>query len=148
MLRLEEVTAIRGIGPTLGAELIKAFGSWQEILSAGNDEWPQNKLLSDKLKEKIRSVAADKIEGVATLDEDEPEFIWIVKQIDRFNSRREKIAVHPGLCTKCGFDILKKNGIPTKFEDMPEVEQLKVRGALKQHMNLAHGEGDSQRNWL
>jgi hypothetical protein len=139
MLSSSALEVVKGIGPKLSQALVEHYPTWGDIAAEDLRVLTKINGMSIQRAATLQAYAkehADQVSRTPTAAaEPEPEFIFIRKQIDKFNSRRIKVAVHPGLCKICGFDILKKNDAP-EWGLLPETEQIKVRGAMKKHMEF------------
>ena len=132
---LEEVN---GIGPALSKQLAEAYSTWGDIAGADLRVLTRIKGMSIQRAAALQSFAQERADRLSKpkekLDDGAgDEYIFVRKQIDKFNSRRVKIKLHPGVCRVCGFDILKHNDAPV-WDLLPDSEQVKVRGAMKKHM--------------
>lgn len=64
-------------------------------------------------------------------------FITKETPIDKFNVKRTRIVLHPGVCDKCGFDVAARNGLG-EYENMsPELKQ-QVKAAIDEHKSIVH----------
>lgn len=141
VLSTEALQEVKGIGPALAKLLADNFGTWADIAAADLRILKKIKGMSITRAAALQAYAMGKASAVSEAPaepDEEPDFIYVRKQIDKFNSRRVKLKLHPGLCKVCGFDILKHNHSPS-WDMLPETEQVKVLGAMKEHMKYHEG---------
>lgn len=60
-------------------------------------------------------------------------------KIDKFNTLRERVEVHPGMCPKarCPFDIATANGY-RNWDMVPDFHKPAMIQAMKEHIEAAH----------
>jgi predicted Zn-ribbon and HTH transcriptional regulator len=158
IVSLKELTALDGIGDALATHINKCFITWEEVLEAKPEHWPKVRGLTNERKDAIRNLALTKIDTVDDLPSDireeladalpKDEWIEIQKQVDKFTVIGKRIKITPATCRTCGFDVLKYNNVLTPFHELPQTEQLKVKGALSHHMGAAHQIGMGRGDWL
>lgn len=68
---------------------------------------------------------------------EEDKYVVVEKEVDKFNKIRKRVLLTPGVCPKCGLDIIELNQL-IPYSELNPSDQLKVRKAIEQHISEDH----------
>lgn len=106
----------------------------------------QEKAIHASVSRPLKVSISDKEETAPddiTNEEDEARYITTEQRVDKFNVIRKRVLITPGVCTKCGFDIIGFNKL-VPYEDLNGADQLRVKAALKEHIEREHTSADDK----
>lgn len=81
------------------------------------------------------------------VDADADRYIMYSRPIDTFTVKRSRVLLTPGVCDKCGFDLVKLAYEQNKLEslvydDLPEQIQAIMQQLVKKHKQIAHSSAE------
>lgn len=66
------------------------------------------------------------------------QMVITTRRVDKFNTIRKRVELHPAICLECGEDMLQLNNVEGPFEDLPATQQQAMKECLEDHKAKAH----------
>lgn len=70
-------------------------------------------------------------------------FIITEKHIDKKSIKRNRTLMTPAVCDECGLDLVALNKL-RKYDELTEVEQVKLKAAVQEHKRAAHDKSSAK----